>query len=86
MTAWTRAKLEKQEKLEKEATESTTSTSKTINAPAPGKVSLAGAKVGDIFDSGINTRETYSSPVTPNSAFQIRNRMLSKMGAKVGVS
>lgn len=72
MTAWTRAKREKEEKAEKDA-----SPGSPINS-VPSKDATASS---GIFDSGI--REDYSSPVMPSTAFHIRNRMLSKMGAKV---
>ena len=39
------------------------------------------AKSKDILNSG--TRAPYVSNITPSSAFHIRNRYLSKMGAKV---
>ena len=39
------------------------------------------AKAKDILNSG--TRAPYVSNITPPSAFHIRNRYLSKMGAKV---
>lgn len=70
MTAWTRAKLEKEK-------EQNTSPSSPINV-TPAKDSAVSS---GIFDSGI--RENYNSPVVPSTAFHIRNRMLSKMGAKM---
>ncbi len=36
-------------------------------------------------DTGVHGRIQYTSPITPNSAFHIRNRMLSKLGAKVQI-
>ena len=41
----------------------------------------AAAKEKDLLESG--TRAPYVSSVTPRSAFHIRNRYLSRMGAKV---
>ena len=75
MTAWARAKLEKAEKEEDGLP--TIPETPIINVGVPSRDSTSSG----IFDSGI--REDYSSPVVPRTAFHIRNRMLSKMGAKV---
>lgn len=73
MAAWTRKRLEEKEEKEKEkAKESAAALSASINVHAKGH---------DIFDSG--EKLPYTSPITPNTAFNIRNRMLSKLGAKV---
>ncbi len=77
MSAWSRAKLEKQEKAEEEAAKAAAA----INTKVGGLPKDPNTGSG-IFDSGI---KSYSSPITPSSAFHIRNRMLSKMGTKVCV-
>ncbi len=78
MSAWGRAKLEK----EKKARESVSpSPSSPINVP---KKDTSGGRI-DVFHSG--TKDSYvTPPIPPSSAFHIRNRMLSKMGAKVNHS
>ena len=42
---------------------------------------LSAKKTADILKTGTGP---YTSPIPPNSAFQIRNRLLSRMGTKVG--
>ena len=81
MAAWTRKKLDKQEEEEKKQRAKSPERGEINTKPvAKGKM----GNKGDIFDSGVEGGR-YTSPIAPNSAFQIRNRMLSRMGAKVGV-
>ena len=85
MTAWARKRLEKEEKAAKEAAARLAAEGGPINvSSANSALSKANNNYDGIFDSGI--RDEYNSPVVPKSAFHIRNRMLSKMGAKVSMT
>lgn len=67
MTAWTRNRLQNEEDEKKKLEEA---------------AGASGSRADrDIFESG--TTHSYSSPFTPKTAFQIRNRLLSKMGTPV---
>ena len=69
MAAWTRNKLQKEEDNKKKQEKEA---AVNVSSSLPGR---------DVFEAG--TSSSYSSPITPSSAFHIRNRLLSKMGAPV---
>jgi len=72
MSAWGRRRLEKEKAAAKKDDEAE-------KVPVLGDVSPSG--IG--YSTGIKGKVQYTSPIMPNSAFHIRNRMLSKLGAQV---
>ena len=77
MSAWARKKKENKEKEDqKKYEESVASEKLPIYA-------TKGATYSEVTVEGGLKVKSYTSPITPNTAFHIRNRMMSKMGAKV---
>ena len=75
LSAWARKKIEEDEALRKEGED-----------PLPRKLPHSGITTSNVTYSEVTIRggvKSYTSPIAPSSAFHIRNRMMSKMGAKV---
>ena len=79
MSAWGKRRLEK-EKKEKEEAKKDKEEEKKEKIPIVSKGYPGGTTYLEVSPHG---KIQYTSPITPNSAFHIRNRMLSKLGAKV---
>ena len=71
-SAWARKRIQQEEDAQKQKEKEAAS---SVSSNVAGK---------DVFESGGSY--SYTSPFRPNSAFHIRNRLLSKMGTTVSSS
>ena len=71
MSAWARKKIQDEEDAKKKQEKEAAN---NVSSNVVGK---------DVFESGASY--SYTSPFKPNSAFHIRNRLLSKMGTTVSL-
>ena len=76
MSSWGKRRLEK----EKEEAKKDKAEEKKEKIPIVGEGCSGGTTYLEVSRQG---KIQYTSPITPNSALHIRNRMLSKLGAKV---